>query len=292
MGDLYVVQVVVEPRAGDPFPVRVDNVAFEKIKAPVVAESQIIRVPYEARIPPEESLDPPDYLGSYGLQTRDKVGERRRIWMLQGSPNRRPRGVDRSPDDGVADVCAEPLDIEGIVQERVPKIARVVGNVEDRVNAKNVGQHEEVEVQPMVPDHEPVIGQPAEFFRLLRDDDSLRALDRHQGGEEMGDRARATDPGQKRWNCGHAPALYRGREKASVVRDDELQIFDRFVFDHYLEAGIALDLGDGVYCYVSTRHAGEHRIGSDTSPASAKRKAPSSGILAPCRRSVSLRPGS
>src|SRR5215207_5694594 len=231
MGDLYVVQVVVEPRAGDPFPVRVDNVAFEKIKAPVVAESQIIRVPYEARIPPEESLDPPDYLGSYGLQTRDKVGERRRIWMLQGSPNRRPRGVDRSPDDGVADVCAEPLDIEGIVQERVPKIARVVGNVEDRVNAKNVWQHEEIEVQPMVPDHEPVIGQPAKRSRLLRDHDLLRALDRHQGGEEMGDGTRATDPGQEGWNRNHPPAPYSRRKEPAVVTDNELQVLYRIVFD-------------------------------------------------------------
>src|SRR5215207_1171768 len=104
MGDLYVVQVVVEPRAGDPPTVRVDNVAFEKIEARIVAESQIVRVPYEARFPPEESLDPPEYLGSHGLKTRDKVGERRRIWMLQGSPNRRPRGVDCRPDDGVGDV--------------------------------------------------------------------------------------------------------------------------------------------------------------------------------------------
>src|SRR5829696_3298577 len=58
MGDLYVVQVVVEPRAGDPPTVRVDNVAFEKIEARIVAESQIVRVPYEARFPPEEGLDP------------------------------------------------------------------------------------------------------------------------------------------------------------------------------------------------------------------------------------------
>jgi hypothetical protein len=79
MGDLYVVQVVVEPRVGDPPTVRVDNVAFEKIEARIVAESQIVRVPYEARFLPEEGLDPPEYLGSHGLKTRDKVGERRRI---------------------------------------------------------------------------------------------------------------------------------------------------------------------------------------------------------------------
>jgi hypothetical protein len=34
--------------------------------------------------------------------------------------------MDRSPDGGVADIRAEPLDVERIVEERVADIARVV----------------------------------------------------------------------------------------------------------------------------------------------------------------------
>src|ERR671910_3275650 len=148
MGDLYVLQVVLELRSGEPSPVRVHNVAFEEIEASIVAQTQIVRVPDEASIPPEEGVYPPEYLRAYGFQASKKVRELGRIGILQESPHGGPQGVDRSPDDSVADVCTEPLDIEGIVQERVAQIARVVREVEDRVEAKDVWQHEEVEVQP------------------------------------------------------------------------------------------------------------------------------------------------
>src|SRR5918994_7536092 len=187
MGDLYVLQVVFEVRSGDPSSVRVHDVAFEEIDASVVAQTQIVRVPDEASIPPEEGLYPPEYLRAYGFQASKKVRELCRVWNPQESSHGRPRSMDRSPDGGVADIRAEPLDVERIVQERVAEIARVVGDVEDGVDAKDVWQHEEVEVQPVVPDHQPVIRQPAKRLRLLRDRDSLGALDRHQGGEEMGD---------------------------------------------------------------------------------------------------------
>src|SRR5215207_123645 len=248
MGDLHVLQVVLELLRRDPSPVRIDNVAFEEIEACIVAQTQIVCVPDEASIPPEEGVYSSEHLRAYVLQTGDKIGELCRIGILEESADGRPRGVNRSPDNSVADLCTETLDLEGIVQERVADIVWVVRDVEDRVNTKDIRQHEEVEVQPVVPDHEPVIGQPAKRLGLLRERDPLGALDRHQGGEEMRDRARATDPGQKGWNRDHAPALYRGREKASVVRDDELQILDLAVFDNDLQAGIALDLRDGVYC--------------------------------------------
>src|SRR5215218_9906138 len=132
--------------------------------------------------------------------------------------------MDCSPDGGVADIRAEPLDVERIVQERVADIVWVVGDVEDGVDAKDVWQHEEVEVQPVVPDHEPVIGQPAKRFRLLRDRDFLRALDRHQGGEEMGEGTRATNPGQEGWYSNHPLAPYSRRKEPPVVTDDELQV--------------------------------------------------------------------
>ena len=126
--------------------------------------------------------------------------------------------MDRSPDGGVADIRAEPLDVERIVQERVADIARVVGDVEDRVDAKDVWQHEEVEVQPVVPDHEPVIGQPAKRLRLLRYRDPLGAFDRHQGGEEMGDGTRATDPGQEGRHRNHPLAPYSRRKEPAGSR--------------------------------------------------------------------------
>ena len=63
----------------------------------------------------------------------------------------------------------------------------------------------------------------------------------------MGDRTRATDPGQKGRDRNDPLAPDRRCEEPPVVRDDELQVLDRFVFDDDLEAGVALDLGDGVY---------------------------------------------
>ena len=41
------------------------------------------------------------------------------------------------------------------------RILRVIGDVEDGVHAQNVRKHEEVQVQRVVPDHEPVVRQPA-----------------------------------------------------------------------------------------------------------------------------------
>src|SRR5215208_6516310 len=287
MGDLHVLQVVRELRSGDPSPVRVHDVAFEEIEARIVAQTQIVCVSDEAGFPPQEGVHPPEYLRAYGLQTGDKVRELGRIRIPQKSTHGRPRGVNRRSDDGVADVCAESLDIEGIVQERVAEIPRVVGNVEDRVNAKDVGQHEEVKMQPVVSDHEPVIRQPAKRFRLLRDRDPLCAFDRHKRGEEMGDRTRATDPGQKGWNRNDPLALYRCRKEPPVVTYNELQVLYRIVFDYDLESGIALDLRDGIYCYVSTRHAGRYRTVPDTCSTFARRKASSSGTRAPCRQPVS-----
>src|ERR671911_324885 len=137
MGDLYVLQVVLELRSGEPSPVRVHDVAFEEIEASIVAQTQIVRVPDEASIPPEEGLYPPEYLRAYGFQASKKVRELCRVWNPEESPHGRPRSMDRSPDGGVANVRAEPLDIEGIVQERVADIVWVVGDVEDRVNAKD-----------------------------------------------------------------------------------------------------------------------------------------------------------
>src|SRR5829696_3083736 len=199
MGDLHVLQVVLEHLRRDPSPVRIHDVALEEIEASIVAQTQIVHVPDEASIPPEEGVYPPEYFRAYGFQASKKVRELCRVWIPEESPHGRPRGVDRSPDGGVTDVRAEPLDVEGIVQERVADIARVVGDVEDGVDAEDVWQHEEVEVQPVISDHEPVIRQPAQRFCLLRDLDPLCALDRHKRGEEMGDRTRATDPRQERW---------------------------------------------------------------------------------------------
>ena len=63
----------------------------------------------------------------------------------------------------------------------------------------------------------------------------------------MGDRTRATDPGEERRNRDHPLAPDRRREEPPVVGDDELQVLYRFVLDDDLEAGVALDLRDGVY---------------------------------------------
>src|SRR3712207_5229330 len=139
-------------------------------------------------------------------------------------------------------------------------------------------------MQRMVPDHEPVICQPTKYFRLLCNRDFLCALDRHQGGKEVGNRTGATDPGQKGRNRDKSLAPDRRCKKPPVVRDNELQVLDRFVFDNDLEPGIALNLGDGVYCYISTMHAGRCRTSQGTSSVSAKRTAPSWGIRAPCRQ--------
>src|ERR671912_1220138 len=286
MGNLHILQVVLELLRRDPSPVRVHDVAFEEIEASIVAQSQIIRVSGKSCIPLKERFNSSEYLRSYSFQASKKVRELCRVWISQESPHGRPRSMDRSPYGGVADVRAEPLDVEGIVQERVADVARIVGDVEDGVDAKDVWQHEEVEVQPVVPDHEPVIGQPAKRLRQLRYRDPLGAFDRHQGGEEMGDRTRATDPGQEGWNRNHPLAPYSRRKEPAVVADDELQVLDFFVFDQDLEACVALDLRDGVYRYVSSRHAGRYQIVPSTCSTSAKRKAPSSGTHAPYRRPV------
>src|SRR5215217_2254320 len=259
MGDLHILQVVLELGPGDASSVRVHDVAFEEIEASIVAQTQIVRVPDEASIPLEEGIYPPEYLRAYGFQASNKVRELCRVWIPEESPHGRPRSMDRSSDGGVADIRAEPLDVEGIVQECVAEIARVVGNVEDRVDAKDVWQHEEVEVQPVVPDHQPVIGQPAKRLRLLRDRDPLGAFDRHQGGEEMGDRTRATDPRQEGRYRDDPLAPYSRCKEPAVVADDELQVLNFFVFDQDLEACVALDLRDGVYDYVSRWHAGQYQ---------------------------------
>src|SRR5215208_2157987 len=126
MGNLHILQVVLELLSRDPSPVGVDDVALEEIEASIVAQTQIVCVPDEASIPPEEGVYPPEYLRAYGFQASKQVRELCRVWIPQEATHGRPRGVDRSPDGGVTDVRAEPLDVEGIVQERVADIARVV----------------------------------------------------------------------------------------------------------------------------------------------------------------------
>ena len=63
----------------------------------------------------------------------------------------------------------------------------------------------------------------------------------------MGNRTGATDPGEKGWNRNDSLAPDRCCKEPPVIRDNKLQILDRLVFDNDLEAGIALDLRDGVY---------------------------------------------
>src|SRR5215218_5493184 len=222
MGNLYVLQVLLELRSSDSFPVRVHNIAFEKIEPPVIAQTQIVRVSDKTRVPLKERIYSSDYLGSYGFQSCNKVGELGLVRVPQESPHGRQRGVNRRSNDGPGDVCTEPLDIEGIVQERVARIVRVIGDIEDRIYAQEIGQHEEVEVQPVVPDHEPVVRQPPKRFRLLRDRNPLCAFDRDQGGEEMGDGTRATDPGQKGWDRNDPLAPDRHCKEPPVVCDNEL----------------------------------------------------------------------
>src|SRR5215216_4257480 len=122
MGDLYVLQVVLELRSGDSFPVRVHNVAFEKIEPRIVAQTQIVRVPDKTRIPLKESIYPSEYLGSYGFQSCNKVRELPRLGIPEGSSHGRQRSVNCRSDDSVGDVRTEPFDIKGIVQERVAEI--------------------------------------------------------------------------------------------------------------------------------------------------------------------------
>src|SRR5215212_9932807 len=159
----------------------------------------------------------------------------------------------------------------------------------DRIQTQNIRQHEKVQVQRVVPDHEPVICQLAKCFGLLRNRDPLCAFDRHQRGKEMRNRTRATDPGQKRRNRNDPLAPNRRCKKPPIVLNDKLQLLDGIVLDSDLEAGIALNLCDGVYSYISTRHAERCRIVAGTSSASGKRTAPSLGIRVPCRQPVSPR---
>src|SRR5215207_5055950 len=231
MGDLYVLQVVLELRSGDSFPVRVHNVAFEKIEPRIVAKTQIVRVPDKTCIPLKESIYSSEYLGSYGFQSCNKVRELRLVRFPQEPSHGRPRGVNRRSNDGVGDVCAEPLDVEGIVQESVAEIVWGIGNIENRIHAQDIGQHKEVQMQRMVPDHEPVICQPAKCFRLLCDRDPPCAFDRHQRSKEMRNRTRATDPGQKGWNRNDPLAPNCRCKEPPVVPDNKLQILDYFIFD-------------------------------------------------------------
>src|SRR5215208_171731 len=145
-------------------------------------------------------------------------------------------------------------------------------------------------MQRMIPDHEPVIGQPAKCFRLLRDRDPLCAFNRHQRGKEMGNRTRATDPRQKGWNRNDPFTPYRRCKESPVVPDNELQVLDYIVFNNDLKPGVAFDLCDGAYYYISTRHTTDrYRTGPGTSSTSVRRTAPSSGIPVPSRQPVSPR---
>src|SRR5829696_5194329 len=134
MGDLHVMQVVLELRSSDPSPVRVHDVAFQEIEPRVVAQTQIVRVSDKTCVPLEVGLYSSKYLRSYRFQPGNKVREPCRLRNPQRSSHGRPRGMDCRSDDGVGDVCAETLDIEGIVQESVTEIVRVVGYVKDRVH--------------------------------------------------------------------------------------------------------------------------------------------------------------
>src|SRR5215203_2797234 len=222
MGNLYVLQVLLELRSNYSFPVRVHNFAFEKIEPPVVAQTQIVRVSDKTRVPLKERIYSSDYLGSYGFQSCNKVGELSLVRAPRKSPHGRQRGVNRCSNDGPGDVCAEPLDLERIVQERVAGIVQIIGDIEDRIYTQEIGQHEEVQMQRVVPDHEPVVCQPAERSRLLCNRNLLCAFDRDQRGKEMGNRTRATDPGQKRRDRNDPLAPDRHCKESPVICDNKL----------------------------------------------------------------------
>src|SRR5215207_5647457 len=92
MGNLYVLQVLLELRSNYSFPVRVHNFAFEKIEPPVVAQTQIVRVSDKTRVPLKERIYSSDYLGSYGFQSCKSVwpGSSRSsgISRLESTPRR------------------------------------------------------------------------------------------------------------------------------------------------------------------------------------------------------------
>jgi hypothetical protein len=77
---------------------------------------------------------------------------------LREAADGRPGSVDRGSHGRVAYVRAEPLDVERVAQERVAVVVRIVRYVEDRIDSKHVGEDEEVQVQGVVPYHEPVVG--------------------------------------------------------------------------------------------------------------------------------------
>ena len=175
-----------------------------KSKRASLRRAQVVRVPDEARIPLEEGLYPPESPAAVRLPDARSGQGTSPGRESSGIPHGRPRSVDRRSDGGVADVRAEPLDVEGIVQERVAGIARVVGDVEDGVHAKDVRQHEEVQVQRVVPDHEPVVRQPAQRLRLLRDLDPLRASIAIREA--------------KRWATEHVPQILDRNDGTATIR--------------------------------------------------------------------------
>ncbi len=159
-------------------------------------------------------------------------GELRLVRVSQEASHGRQWGVDRRVGYGVVLMSVPSRLISKESRRSVwPGVFRVVRDVEDRIHAENVREDEEVQVQRVVPDHEPVVCQPAEGLCLLRDPYPLRVLDRHQGGEEVGHRARAADPGQKRRYGDHPLAPGGHREEPAVVRDLEPQVLDRAVLD-------------------------------------------------------------
>lgn len=126
------------------------------------------------------------------------------------------------------------------------RIFRIVGDIKDRVNAKDIGHGEEVKVEGMVADHESVVGEAAEDFCLFGELNALGFFDGFEGSKEVGDGASTADAGEER---GYADRRFTGDGsgvEAAVVLDFKFQVGDLTIIDNDFQASRAFDFSDSV----------------------------------------------
>jgi len=201
-----VLEVFGKLALGDAVTLARDDVAVEETEHPVRHEGHVVRLAVEMERLLLEQLDAPQHRGPCGLELLHGLVDPGLVREVQEPAHGRIHGVDRASGDELGEVVPGRLDLEAVVQHLV--LDRIVlVELEERVLPK-CPHREQVQVQRVVADIEPVHREVPEHHRLRARRDAEGVFGRLDGAQDVRVRARAADPGEQLWH---------GRDRLSSI---------------------------------------------------------------------------
>src|SRR3990170_248513 len=176
-------------------------------------------------------LNQPDYRRANRLQFGKRLLDSGGLRKMAKSPNHWIRSVHAPSRHQHRQKIAGGLDLKRVVEKLVLN-GIVLVEIQESILAKEVRHREEIKVEGVVADHQPVHRQRPQKQSLRSGGDAKSALAGFDAAKEMGVGTSSADPGHQLGNGDQGLSLDRLSVEALIIHNPEMD-FLNFIVDHF-----------------------------------------------------------